>query len=406
MHATGRVALFAAEFLPYSETFIYDQITSHRRYDIEVFTARRRYTDRFAFEPVHEGGLAFDALRWSPRFDRLFRSRRYDLIHAHFGPTAVCAMDYARRFSLPLVVTFHGHDVPVLGSFERFRPRYLRYALYARRMLSSMSLGLCASRELAELLMELGVPAARLHVLRLGVDLSRFDAPARPASVPDIVPNAVPQIVMIGRLVPKKGFAYGIRAFAQQVRDGRRARLTIIGSGPLDPALRGLVRELGIDDRVTFAGVLPPAEVAAHLARAHILMAPSVVAMGGDRESGVIAIKEACACRVVPIGTYHGGIPEIIDDGVTGFLVPERNVNALSHRLGMLLDDPDLRSRMAAAARAKMEREYDLVHQVAALESIYDHVRRWTRPEAPANPSGVAETVPRPPAAPARGAQD
>ena len=100
------------------------------------------------------------------------------------------------------------------------------------------------------------------------------------------------------------------------------------------------------------------------------------MAENGDRDSGLIVVKEASACGVVPIGTHHGGIPEIIDDGVTGYVVPERDVDALSERLGRLMADRALRAQMAAAGRAKMEREYDNRKRVAALAESYDEALR------------------------------
>jgi colanic acid/amylovoran biosynthesis glycosyltransferase len=108
------------------------------------------------------------------------------------------------------------------------------------------------------------------------------------------------------------------------------------------------------------------------------------VTADGNRESGLMVVKEASATGVVPIGTYHGGIPEIIEDGRTGFLVPERDVEALAERLGWLVADAELRRRMGEAARAKMEREYDNTQRVAVLEALYDEARE------------LAEASPRP----------
>jgi glycosyltransferase involved in cell wall biosynthesis len=105
------------------------------------------------------------------------------------------------------------------------------------------------------------------------------------------------------------------------------------------------------------------------------VLAQCVVDAHGDRESGLIVVKEASASHVVPIGTYHGGIPEIIDDGETGFLVLERDVERMSARLATVLNDPALRQRLGNAARLKMEREYDIRRQVALLEGFYDQAR-------------------------------
>jgi glycosyltransferase involved in cell wall biosynthesis len=362
-----KVALFSSKFLPLSQTFVHDEIRFHRRYDVEVFTGVRMNADLYPFEPVHVGGLPYRLFNFAPSFTRRLRRGDFSLVHAHFGLGGTRAAGFARRAGLPLVITFHGYDVPLLTSSRRFTPEYWGYALTAQRTLARMALGLCASEELRALLVEYGVPEDRLRVWRLGIDLDAFGVGARD-------PHR-PRVTMIGRFVEKKGFEYGVRAFARQVTAGAPGRLTIVGDGERGPRLRALVDELGIADRVELTGPLPPAAVRDILATSDVLLCPSVTGMDGDRESGLVVAKEASASRVVPIGTWHGGIHEIIDDGVTGFLVPERNVAALSDRLGRLLADADLRRRMGAAARAAMWRHYDIRDRIDELESHYDTVR-------------------------------
>lgn len=361
-------ALFNTRFLPYSQTFVYEELRHHERYAAEVFCGRRLLPERFPWEPVHVGGPLYRVTRRSTRFDARFRARDFALVHAHFGPGAVYALPFARRHRLPLVVTFHGYDVPILASPRRWLPTYLRYALLGPAVLREMTLGLCASAELMELLLAQGVPADRLRVHRLGIDVGAFTPGARSP-----VPTSV---VMIGRFIEKKGFEYGLRAFAEVARTAPALTLTLIGEGEREGALRAIAREAGLEARVRFAGVLPPREVATLLGTAHLLLAPSVVEPGsGNRESGLIVVKEASASGAVPIGTLHGGIPEIIDDGDTGFLVPERDVASLADRLRRLVSDPALWARMSAAGREKMLREYDNRARVRALEGLYDEAR-------------------------------
>ncbi len=379
------VALFVSEFLSYSKTFVYEEIRGHTRYQVEVFTKRRLNEERFPFEPIYLAGRFYHVTRISSHFDSLFASGRYDLVHAHFGTAGIFALRYSEKFGLPLIVTFHGFDVPLLSSMQRFLPKRWGYAWLGPRMLQRMTLGLCASTELKELLQEAGVPESRLRVHRLGIDLEAF----APASDPDDVSGA--RVIMIGRMVEKKGFEYGIRAFARQARARPDARLTLVGDGELEPLLRKLVAALGIEHQVEFAGVLSAQAVSARLRSSDVLLAPSVVAKNGDRESGVIVVKEASACGVVPIGTTHGGIPEIIDDGVTGYLVRERDVDALSERLGRLMNERSLRVGLAAAGRAKMEREYDNRRRAAALADLYDEARTLH-----ARRSGISERDPGP----------
>jgi colanic acid/amylovoran biosynthesis glycosyltransferase len=358
-----RVALFSTNFLEYSQTFVHEEITHHERYEVDVFCRKRHLTESFPFERVHVGGALYGATRESLRFHRAFLQRRFQLVHGHFGTGACYAVPYARRYRLPFVVTFHGYDVPLLSSSERYLPQNWPYALFAPSMLDTMTLGLCASHELLELLLDIGVPRERLRLYHLGIDLTAFRrGPRRP----------VPRAVMVGRFIEKKGFEYGLRAFAEVHARGVAGELMLIGTGVREAKLRAMVADLGIADVVEFAGVLSSRDVAGVLAESDVLMAPSVVAIDGNRESGVIALKEGSASELAVLGTYHGGIPEIIDDGVTGYLVPERDVATLANRLERLFTDRALCERLGRAGRSKMEREYDLSRQVRVLEGHYD----------------------------------
>jgi colanic acid/amylovoran biosynthesis glycosyltransferase len=358
-----RAAVFSTNFLDYSQTFVHQEVTHHARYQVEVFCRKRLYPERFAFEPVHEGGRWYGLTRHRADFHRRIRAGKFDLVHGHFGTGSLYALPYVAASGLPLVVTFHGYDVPVLTQRARFLPQNWLYALLAPSLWRHLTLGLCASRELLELLVSAGIARERLRLYQLGIDLAAFARGPR---------GPLPQVVMIGRFVEKKGFEYGLRAFAAALARGSKAELTLVGAGEREGAYRTLIRELGIDEQVRLAGVLAPAQVAQLLAQSDVLLAPSVVAKDGDRESGVIVVKEASASELAVLGTRHGGIPEIIDDGVTGYLVPERDVEALSARLSLLLDDRALLLRLGRAGRAKMEREYDLSRRVLALEEHYD----------------------------------
>jgi glycosyltransferase involved in cell wall biosynthesis len=356
-----RAAVFSTNFLDYSQTFVHQEVTHHARYQVEVFCRKRMYPERFPFAPVHEGGFWYGATRHSASFHRRIRDGRFDLIHGHFGTGSLYALPYVD--GLPLVVTFHGYDVPLLTQRTRFLPQNWLYALLAPGLWRRLTLGLCASSELLELLVAAGVPRERLRLYRLGIDLAAFARKPRAATA---------RVVMIGRFVEKKGFEYGLRAFAAARARGAQAELVLVGAGEREAGYRALIDRLGIAPDVRFAGVLAPSAIAELLATSDVLMAPSVVAADGDRESGVMVVKEASAAHVAVLGSEHGGIPEIIEHGVTGFLVPERDVEALAGRLSELVDDRALAERMGAAGRAKMEREYDLGARVRVLEELYD----------------------------------
>jgi colanic acid/amylovoran biosynthesis glycosyltransferase len=236
-----------------------------------------------------------------------------------------------------------------------------------------MRLGICASTELLTLLTNLGVERERLCVHRLGIDLDRFAfEPARDGE----------RVLMVGRLVEKKGFEYGLRAFAQVRSRGVRASLTVVGEGERRSSLERLARDLGVAESVAFVGSQTNEQVAALMARASVLLAPSVVARDGNRESGLIVVKEASAAGTVPIASRHGGIPDSIDHGSTGYLVEERDVEHIAECLARLPLDEPLRASLALAGRRKMEREFDNRMLVAQLEGIYDSVCAQRSPVA------------------------
>jgi glycosyltransferase involved in cell wall biosynthesis len=369
---SGLVALFADRFLPYSQTFIYEQIRAQGRYTADVFCKERLNEDRFPYDRVLHptswlGQRVYENVGYWPDFDRVLAEGRHDLVHAHFGTTAVYALPYVVRHALPFVVTFWGNDVSVLLGTGRYNPKNWRYMALFDTIAAHADRMLCVSTELAEFVRDLSGRPEAVTMWSHGVDLNRFQ--------PVDHSNTIPEVVMVGRFTEKKGHVYAIRAFADALDAGREAHLTLIGSGEREPRCRRLVRDRGIGEHVTFAGVLSQEEVATHLARADVALVPSVVARNHDREGSPTVAKEASACGVPLIATYHAGLPEIVDDGETGFLVPERRVDALADRLIRLLDDDALRRRMGRAARAKMEREFDLHDRVRALERHYDAVR-------------------------------
>jgi len=367
-----RVAVFVGTYLPYSETFIYDQLRTHVRYRPEVYAYEScGAMQRFPFDHVHVlSGIErvrYVVLGSSTTFSAALTRTRPAVIHAHFGTNGVYAAGFARKLGVPLVVTFHGHDVPALIGRSRYTWRYARYAVFARRMLDQAALLLPASQDLADrLVRDAAADPRKVVVHRLGVDLERF-------SVRQRMPTEK-HVVMVGRFVEKKGHVYGIRAFASVFRDHPDARLVIVGEGPLARNYQAEIDRLGIAHAVELTGVLSPEQLATRLGKARVVLAPSVTASSGDVESGLIVVKEAGAMHVPCIGTRHGGIPEIIDHQQTGYLVNERDSEAMATYLGRLLTDETLVDALGQAARTKVEREYDLNTQTARLETLFDSV--------------------------------
>lgn len=361
------VGLLIGDYLRPSETFIYDQLVMARR--TRPYVCARRLLPRaeaeFPYRHVRTLGraeeLLFKVTRRAPSFSRYLRESEVELLHAHFGLNGAHALELVEGLKIPLVVSFHGHDVAGLESRNRYTKRYFQYQLLRDRLWERASLLLAASEDLGRRLVELhAAPPEKVVVHRLGVDLERFRfvERARPARV----------VLSVGRLVEKKGLRYGIQAFARALPRLGDARYRIVGEGPLRPELEGLARELGIEGRVDFLGALAHGAVKQEMNQADVFLCPSVTARDGDLESGVIVVKEAAATGLVVIGSRHGGIPEIVEEGRTGALVDERDVGGLAARLVELFERPGIRSQWGRAASEKMSREFDSRTQNASLE--------------------------------------
>jgi glycosyltransferase involved in cell wall biosynthesis len=175
----------------------------------------------------------------------------------------------------------------------------------------------------------------------------------------------------VGRLVEKKGMEYLIKAFAAVAGEVPEVRLEIAGDGPLRPSLERLVSDCGLSARVTLHGSLSHRAIADLMKKASIICQPSVTAADGDSEGLPTVVLEAAATAKPLLATNHSGIPEIVVEGTTGFLVPERDVAALADRLLSLLKNADLRRRMGEAGRRRIEEHFDLKKQAKRLEEIY-----------------------------------
>jgi colanic acid/amylovoran biosynthesis glycosyltransferase len=266
--------------------------------------------------------------------------RSFDIVYCHFGWNGLYAsmLREIGALSGKLVTVFHGADVSwQLQAFgtDVYRPLFQRGELF-----------LPISEHWQRTLIGLGCPAERVRVHRMGIDTTRFASVERSLAVGQAV-----ELITISRLVEKKGVEYGIRAVGQLVARGRDVRYTILGDGPLRPALEELIRRLDLAERVTLAGPRDHDGVHAALARSHIAVAPSVTSQDGDQEGIPVSLMEAMATGMPVVSTVHSGIPELVRDGVTGRLVPERDVDALARALGDLIDHPEGWPAMGQAAR-------------------------------------------------------
>jgi len=289
-------------------------------------------------------------------YRRALRSHRPQILHSHFGYRGWADLPLARRSEVAHVVTFYGQDVTMY-------PR--RWPVWRRRyaeLFAAADLVLCEGPYMASSIVALGCPQNRVQVQRLGVDLTRL--PCRPRS---LGANETPRVLIAGAFRPKKGITAALRAVAAARGAGRRVSVTIVGGsngGPVEEEERRrideTVREMRLDDAVTFTGMIPYERLLNEIARHHVFLSPSVTAPDGDSEGGApVTIIEAAASGMPVVSTAHCDIPEVVEDGVTGLLAPEGDQAALDALLCRLLSHPESWPEMGAAAGEFVRRRFD-----------------------------------------------
>ena len=284
---------------------------------------------------------------------------QYDVIHAQFGPYGILAAELVKVGALrgPIVTSFRGYDAG--KDLQARLPEY-------RELFRRGSLFLPVSHSLAKRLVSAGCDPDRIQVHHSGISVATLSRSPR-----RVVSSQGVKLITVGRLVEKKGVRYAVEAFARALKQGRRLQYLIVGDGPQRAELEALAGQLGVKNSITFTGWRPHDEALALLADADILIVPSVTAADGDEEGIPNVAKEAMALGLPVVATRHGGIPELVEDGVSGVLAPERDSSALAERLIELIDHPERWAEMGEAGRRRIGAEYDIERLNDELVALY-----------------------------------
>jgi glycosyltransferase involved in cell wall biosynthesis len=275
------------------------------------------------------------------------------VVLAEYGPTGALVADVCAALGLPLHVIFHGLDASALLRHATVRRRY-------KHLWPRAASVICVSRALADRLVATGCPEPLVHIVPCGVDETAF-LPGTPE------PG---RVLAIGRLVEKKAPQLTIRAFATIAGRFPEAHLDLVGDGPLRPLCEAAITEAGLGGRVTLHGPLPHAACGALMRRAAVFAQHSVTAATGDTEGSPVAIAEAMATALPVVATRHSGIPEQVEDEVTGYLVAEGDVAGMGERLARLLAEPERARAMGEAGRARFLAGFTQARSRARLRAI------------------------------------
>ncbi|HEY9707578.1 MAG TPA: colanic acid biosynthesis glycosyltransferase WcaL [Oculatellaceae cyanobacterium] len=312
---------------------------------------------------VFQYGQQVLSLKWLYRAIPLLGNGTYDIIHCQFGTLGPMGLVFRNTGILQgkLVTTFRGIDISqhvqeqgeqVYDQLFQEGDFFLANCEFFRRRA-----------------IKLGCDEKKIVVHGSGLDCSKF------AFKPRYFPaDGRVRIATTGRLVEKKGIEYGIRAIAKLAPVNPNIEYNIIGDGPLKEDFEKLIQELNVSHLVKLLGWKQQQEIIEILDTCHIFIAPSVTAADGNQDAPVNTLKEAMAMGLPVISTLHGGIPELVKDGVSGFLVPERDADAIAAKLSYLIKYPEAWPGMGRAGRARVEEKYDMNKLNDELVEIYQQL--------------------------------
>jgi colanic acid/amylovoran biosynthesis glycosyltransferase len=405
-----RIAFLVTKFPALSETFILNQITGliDRGHEVDIFASKGETHGKMHGNIVKYNllehtyymhipknkliRLGYGAVHLMERFPRrmlplvkslnVLRFRKkaltlsmfyaalpfidkdpYDIIHCHFGPNGNLGIQLRDLGALKgkIVVTFHGHDMT--SYILKYGQDVYDY------LFRKGDLFLPVSERWKNKLISLGCREEKLSVHHMGIDIERYTCDRSRKR-----DNGKVNILSVARLVEKKGIQYGIKAVGSVIEKHPDIEYRIIGDGPLKDELELLIAGLNLGEKVKLLGWKNQEEILECMNDSDILMAPSVTGKDGDQEGIPVVLMEAMAMGLPVLSTCHSGIPELVQDEVTGFLVPERDVKALTERLANLLEHPEQRLELGMAGRRRVEKDYSIAHLNDQLISSYEQL--------------------------------
>lgn len=291
---------------------------------------------------------------------RIIRKYDINIIHAHSTvPTGLVAILVAKLLGIPLFITVHGMDVN----------NYINHPLF--KHLLSFTLGNCdnvivVSNDLAEKVRNLGVDKKKIYILRNAVDTNRFK-PIKSQMIRkkyDIDENFI-ILLFVGYLDTFKGVFELLEAFYEINKKCSDVILIIVGEGPKSAEIKEKIQKLSLDKFVILTGKISPLSIHEYYQSTDIFVLPSYT------EGIPLSVLEAMACGLPIISSCVGGIPEVVNDGKNGFLVLPKNYRGLVEKLGILINNMDLRKEFS-------KKSVEIIYENSLnIEQKIDRLLKW-----------------------------
>jgi glycosyltransferase involved in cell wall biosynthesis len=315
--------------------------------------AKKRKIDADIIAAVDEWGRRTDFLRLyqAVYVGQRLRQMGIDHVHAHFaGMAARTALWINKFFSITFSFTAHANDI--------FSPRQFEIGL---DKLCDTADAIVTETDYAARFLRERFPhrSDRIHRIYNGLDLAEFGR-ADFSSTP-------PLIIAVGRLIPKKGFSDLIRACALLAERGKSFRCEIIGEGPLENELRAQIDELGLQNNIELPGPKPQTQLRRRLAAANVFVLPSVIDPDGGMDNLPTVIMEAMATGLPVVSTNIGGIPEMVVENETGFLVQAGDAAAMADAIETVISDCSSAARLGHSGHERARTFFSIEENVREL---------------------------------------
>ena len=280
----------------------------------------------------------------------------YDIIVFQLGHK-LFDVKTSHNFKGKVVVCLRGYDIT--GFIQENPDAYDKY-------FDSCDLFLPVCETFKDILEQIGCPSHKILVSHSSIDCSKFKFDTKELPVDGNI-----HIVSAGRFVEKKGFIYSIQAVARLLKKYPNMQYTIIGGGILKKEYERLIKKLNVQNNIHLESWHTHEEYIDILSKAHIFLVPSITAINNDQEGIPNVLKEAMAMGLVVVATDHSGNRELIEHAVTGFLVPEKDSNAIAYKVDYLLRNPSRWAAIQLAAARKIQKAFDKEKENDKLERIF-----------------------------------
>lgn len=372
----NNLVVFSNHLLPYSQTFILSQGEKLNQYQAHYLGSdcvsggltmpyeRTTVFDTGLYGKLYDKALKLGFSLPNKAVKMFFDSINPSLCHAHFGPNGMTATTLLKRRSIPLIITFHGFDLIEKPDIKKHGRLHVRYYKKRAKLAHSGNLFIAVSDRIKKRLILAGFPENKIVRHYIGIDTTKF--------CPDESVGRESFILCVARMTAYKGHKYLLSAMKLVQAKYPELELVLVGDGEELESLKAMALRENI--KVRFVGRQTPEEVLNWMRRARVYVQPSVRLDNGQEEALALTIVEAQAVGTPAIVFKSGGMPEAVDNGKTGIVVEERDVEQLASSINLLSRDDEKWLEYHKNARDFVLKCHDLDTQCYQLEKIYNDV--------------------------------